>query len=483
MKRRLGHLHFAFNSLLGEILLWLMTLMLFLWVLGIVTTYQVASSVANRPYDEKLAGYVAILLQHVYHDNDQTRVKLPREVEDMMRAEAQEHIYMQVLGPKTELIFGDSNLPWIDASDSGDPGVVYFRNDEVLGEEMRIAYQYQSLAEGVPPVLVQVGETLKKRKALAAIVASGVIVPQLIIVPVAVLLVYLALMRGITPLQRLQEELRRRRPSNLAPIDVDGIPDEILPLIEALNDVMARLDSTLGAQQRFIADAAHQLKTPLTGLRSQIELMQGETSPEVLAHSLRHIAQSAKNLSRLVQQLLTLTRAEAIADRGATFEPVDLNSLAREVATEWAGKALAKRIDLGFEPASENPQVSGMPLLLRELISNLVDNAIKYTPAGGRVTVRTRGGQEPLLEVEDSGVGIPVEERPKVFDRFYRVLGQESDGSGLGLAIVKEIAELHQAAVSITNADGATGIRVNVTFPPAESTRSAAKKLSAVSPQ
>ncbi|MFY9326782.1 MAG: sensor histidine kinase N-terminal domain-containing protein [Georgfuchsia sp.] len=482
MKRRLGHLHFAFNSLLGEILLWLMALMLFLWVLGVVTTYQVASNVANRPYDEKLAGDVAILLQHVRFENGQTKVKLPREVEDLMRAEAQDHIYLQVLGPTTELIFGDANMPWIDASDSGDYGVTFYRNDEVLGEEMRIAYRLQSLAEGVPPVLVQVGETLKKRKTLAAIVASGVIVPQLIIVPVAVLLVYLALMRGITPLQRLQEDLRRRRPSNLAPIDVEGIPDEIRPLIEALNDVMARLDSTLGAQQRFIADAAHQLKTPLTGLRSQIELIQGESRPEVMAHSLRHIAQGAENLSRLVQQLLTLTRAEAIADRGATFETVDLNLLARDVASEWAVKALVKRIDLGFEPAKGNMQISGMPVLLREMLSNLVDNAIKYTPSGGWVTVRTRDGEEPLLEVEDSGAGIPADERPKVFDRFYRVLGQESDGSGLGLAIVKEIAELHQATVSIANTRAKTGIRVGVTFPPAEGARPVAVEVPSVSP-
>ena len=232
---------------------------------------------------------------------------------------------------------------------------------------------------------------------------------------------------------------------------------------------MTRLDSNLGAQRRFIADAAHQMKTPLTGLRSQIELVLGETDKQVVARSLRHIAQSTENLSRLVQQLLSLARAEAIADRGVASVPVDLNALAREVAAEWVSKAVSKRIDLGFEPLEQELHVSGTPLLMREMLGNLVDNAIKYTPDGGRVTVRTlslaaTSGMTAVVEIEDSGVGIPPEERSQVFDRFYRLLGNESDGSGLGLSIVKEIADLHEASITIEDAGSGDGVRVRVTF-------------------
>jgi two-component system sensor histidine kinase TctE len=469
VKRRPGFFHFAFNSLLGEILLWLITLLLFLWVLSVVTTYQVANSVANRPYDEHLAGDLAVVASHIREVDGKIKVNLPKVVEDLIRAQAKDRVYLQVLGPKGELIFGDSELPWVDASDSSESNAVRFRDEDIDGGEVRIAYQFLPLQKDAPALLVQIGETRQKRQALAASMVSAVTVPQFIIVPVAVLLVYLALTRGITPLQRLQEELRRRRPSNLTPIDVKGIPDEIRPLIEALNDVMTRLDSNLGAQRRFIADAAHQMKTPLTGLRSQIELVLGESDPQVVARSLRHIAQSTENLSRLVQQLLSLARAEAIADRGAVFSTVEVNVLAREVAAEWARKALDKNIDLGFEPCDHELQVSGAPLLIREMLGNLVDNAIKYTPAGGCVTVRTLSlatarGTTAVVEVEDSGVGIPAEERAMVIDRFYRVLGNESDGSGLGLSIVKEIADLHEASLSIEDTSSGKGIRVRVAF-------------------
>lgn len=464
-KRRLGYLHFIFNSLLGEILLWLMALLLFLWILSVVTTYHVANSIANRPYDEHLAGDLAILASHVHYANDKVTVDLPPAVEELMRARAKDRAYLQVLGPKGELIFGDDELPWLDASDSSESSAVRFRNEEIGETEVRIAYLFRPLKAGAFPLLVQAGETRQKRQTLAASMVSGVIVPQFIIVPVAVLLVYLALTRGITPLQRLQEALRRRRPSNLAPIDVAGIPDEIRPLLEALNDVMARLDSNLGAQRRFIADAAHQMKTPLTGLRSQIDLILSETDPRVMANSLRHIATSAEKLSHLVQQLLSLARAEAIADRGAVFETADLNVMAREVTGEWAVKALEKHIDLGFEASTHALPVSAAPLLLHEMLGNLIDNAIKYTPHGGQVTVRTLAGPAATVEVEDSGPGIAAEARTQVFDRFYRVLGNEADGSGLGLSIVKEIADLHEATLTLEDTRTGKGILVRVVFP------------------
>lgn len=464
MKLRFSILRFAAKSLLGEILLWLMGLLLFLWVLSVLTTYQVATNIADRPYDQELARDISVLASHVRLADGEIRIDLGKDELEWMRTASADRFYLQVLGPRGELLFGDAKMPWVDPSDVGDSGALRYRDDTIDGEELRVAYELVPMSPSGPTVLLQVGETRKRRKDLAKAMVQGIIVPQFIIVPVAVLLVYLALTRGITPLQRLQEELRRRRPSNLTPISVEGIPEEIRPLIEALNGVMLRLDSTLGAQRQFIADAAHQLKTPLAGLRSQVDLMRNETDPAVLASGLRHVAQGADNMARLVQQLLSLARAESVADQGPSFAPVDLDHLAREVTVECAEKALAKRIDLGFEPAAVAATIAGMPLLLHEMLLNLVDNAIKYTPPGGRVTVRVFGADSPALEVEDSGVGLPPDERAKVFSRFYRVLGRESEGSGLGLAIVKEIADLHAARITIDDGSDGTGLRARVSF-------------------
>jgi two-component system sensor histidine kinase TctE len=229
--------------------------------------------------------------------------------------------------------------------------------------------------------------------------------------------------------------------------------------------MMGRLEENLQAQQRFIAQAAHQMRTPLTGLKTQTELALSETDPAQMRNALLLIAESTDRASHMINQLLILARAEASHEKLHRVEPLDLDELARGVTEEWVVRAMAKRIDLGFEESDRSLLINGVPLLLRELLSNLVDNAIKYTPAGGHVTVRTRAGAQAVLEVEDDGIGIPAEERSSIFERFYRVLGTDAEGSGLGLAIAAEIAELHQARIDLLTGSEGRGSLFRVSFP------------------
>lgn len=467
-ERRFRRMQYAFNSLLGEILLWILTLLMFLWAISVVMTYQVADSIANMPYDEQLANEVRGLSGLVSVRNGQVVVNFPSPAREILRADSKDRVYFQILGPDGNLLAGDKDLPMVDAPFRPDGTTVLFRDDEIVDDEVRVAYSFLPLIPDQAPVLVQVAETHQKRLGLASRIVSGVIVPQFVIVPIAVLLVYLGLSRGITPLQRLQQELHDRLPSDLEPISVQGIPFEIRPILEALNDVMARLAENLKVQRRFTADAAHQLKTPLTGLRTQTELALRENSPEAMRRGLEHVAVSAENLSRLTQQLLSLARAEAVGGGQDDFGQVDMNDLVRTVAKEWADRALERRIDLGFESEGGPLWVRGSPFMLHEMLTNLIDNAIKYTAPGGMVTVRVISDIGSCrIEFEDSGIGIPVEERQHVFERFYRVLGTETDGSGLGLAIVKEVCEFHRGSITISSPEKGEGTLVRLNIPSA----------------
>ncbi|RTL53451.1 MAG: sensor histidine kinase [Rhodocyclaceae bacterium] len=464
--RRFWWLHFASDSLLGEILLWIFSLLLFLWALSIVMTYQVANSIANQPYDEQLASDARAVAKLIALNKGNVTVSFQGVARDLLRADSRDRVFYQVIGFDGQLAAGDKDIPWVDLPDTGEASVILYRDDEIAGEEVRVAYGYFPVTDTGRQALVQIAETRKKRQGLAASMVSGVIVPQFVIVPLAVLLVYLGLARGITPLQRLQQELRRRRPSDLRPVSVEGIPEEIRPLIESMNGVMRRLDDNLYAQRRFIADAAHQLKTPLTGLRTQTEIALRESDPEALQRTLRKVALGAERLSHLTQQLLSLARAEATTEKAGQFTALDLREVARTMAMEWADRALGKSIDLGYDEPYDALPIVGSEFLLREVLANLLDNALKYTPAGGQVTLRlSRQGSSARLEVEDSGPGIPDEERDQVFERFYRGLHTETEGSGLGLSIVREVADLHGGRVAIATPTGHPGTLVILDLP------------------
>jgi two-component system sensor histidine kinase TctE len=457
------------HSLFGEILDWLLVPLLFLWPISIVATNHVANQIADLPYDRQLGDHVVAISRQVEMQGTRVSVNLPGPARDMLRTDKDDTTYFQVVGPHGELLVGDSDIPRVEASDSaGNEQTLRFRDERIHNEETRVAYQFVPAEPGQPPVLVQVAETRHKREQLASRIISGVLLPQFAIIPLAVTLVWLGLTRGLAPLKRLQLRIRRRRPDDLSPINLRNVPEELRPVIAAFNDMMARLEDNLEAQHRFIAAAAHQLKTPLTGLKTQTELALQETDYVQLHDYLQRIAGGVDRAAHLTSQLLQLARAEASHETAHDKEPVDLENLVREVTAHCVPRALARNIDLGFEVVGEKIIIFGVTLLLREMIDNLVDNAIKYTLPGGHVTVRTRADRLAVIEVEDDGIGIPEKERGSIFERFYRALDTDAEGSGLGLAIVREIAELHRISITVLDNPEGRGTLIRLTFDNAE---------------
>lgn len=443
------------RSLFGEILDWMLAPLLLLWPMSIAVTYLVAKTIANGPFDRALETDAYVLARQITPINGVAELRLPQATLDFLRADNVDSLYFQVLGTRGELVAGEADLPLPRDDDRPAPGVVVFRDDLLRGNDVRVAYTSVALqgATGSQPVLVQVGETLDKRNALANDIIKGVILPQFVILPLAILLVWFGLSRGLAPLTALQAHIRGRRPDDLSPVEARRAPPEIEPLVTSFNDLLARLEQNITLQKRFIADAAHQMKTPLAGLRTQAEFALRHKVNADVAHSLEQIATSSEQAARLVTQLLALARAENRAT-GLTFEPVEIASLARQAVRDWVQAALAKQMDLGYEsPDTDAPlRIDGQPVMLREMLGNLIDNAIRYTPAGGRITVRVRAERAAgavHLEVEDTGPGIPPNERERVVERFYRILGREGDGSGLGLAIVREIVAQHGGTLTI----------------------------------
>ena len=464
------------RSLFGEILDWMLTPLLLLWPISLALTWLVAQNIAGRPFDRALEYNVQALSKLVVVRNQQLFFSLPAPAREILRADDSDLVYYQVLGTRGEFLSGEQDLPLPPPAEQKPVnGEVRLREDVMRGEDVRVAYTWVDV--DVPngePLLVQVAETLEKRKTLATEIVKGVMVPQFVTLPLAVLLVWLALVRGIKPLAQLERRIRARKPDDMSALDESAVPEEVAPLVSSINDLLSRLKLSLTTQKRFLADAAHQLKTPLAGLRMQADLAQRETDADELKKSLKQIGRASIRATHTVNQLLALARAETTG-RSLTQTPVDLVHTVSEAIQDSVPRALEKQIDLGYEgpPLGEAAsRVQGNATLLAELVRNLLDNAINYTPAGGQVTARLltdRFSGVIVLLVEDTGPGIPESERELVFEPFYRTLGTNVDGSGLGLAIVKEIARQHGATITIDDADrpgnaGSPGTRVTIRF-------------------
>ena len=310
---------------------------------------------------------------------------------------------------------------------------------------------------------LQVAQSQDERDAIATKTAIRTLVPFAAFLPLFALLIWVGVGRGLRPLQSMSQAVAKRRPDAMSPLAERGLPEELKPLAASLNDLLARLDAALGAQRRFTADAAHELRTPLAALQLQLDLARRASSPAGREAAFDDLAAGMRRAGHLVDQLLTLARVEpeALASRAVDC---DLTELAKEVIVARAPVAAAEGVDLGLahaEPAS----VRGDPASLTFLMSNLVDNALRYTPAGGRVDIAVEGGAAPAFSVADTGPGIPAEERERVFDRFYRGDATPEAGSGLGLSIVKRIADAHHAGVELAAPASGSGLVVTVRFP------------------
>ena len=448
------------RSLFGEILDWMLTPLLLLWPVSLALTWLVAQGIANKPFDRALEYNAQALAQLVSVSHGKVQFNLPQPASEILRADDSDTVYYQVTGPSGELLSGERELPSPPDNEAPSTGDVHLRDAELRGLDIRIAYIWVRLSlPKAPMALVQVAETREKRSVLATEIIKGVMLPQFVILPLAVLLVWLALTRGIQPLHQLEERIRARKPDDLSPLDDRTVPLEVAPLVASVNDLLTRLHDSLATQKRFLADAAHQLKTPLAGLRMQADLAQrAGTSAEEIKRSLEQIGRSSIRATHSVNQLLALARAESSSAQMALI-PCDLAEITVDVVHDAISRALDKGIDLGYDgalPGAPGVRMLGNPTLLHELVRNLVDNAINYTPSTperpGVVTARVLAdtfGRVLVVQVEDSGPGVPEPERELIFQPFYRALGNEADGSGLGLPIVQEIARQHGARIVV----------------------------------
>lgn len=447
-------------TLRKRLFVFLLVPMTALLVVSLAVYYRIAFIPANEAYDHALADDVVALGDRLRLGSEGLELDLPAAAEAVLRSDSTDQEYIAVYGPNGRLLAGDSDLH-PSAVSAGHPPLL---SDDRL-HDRRVRKASYSLETPRGTATIAVAETINKRKQTGAKILAAMIAPNVLLILATLALVYVGIRSGLAPLTRLGEEIGRRSPHDLSPLPREAVPGEAEPLVNAIGTLIDDLRVAATAQQAFLANAAHQLKTPLAGLQTQLELAVAEL-PVEYRQRVANLRDASFRLGHLAHQLLALARSGTDTDISHEHRPVALPELLSENASAWYDEALRQDIDLGFE--LEEATATGSEWLLRELVANLIDNALKYTPPGGRITARTGTDQErrPFVEIEDSGPGIPAAERERIFERFYRAEGTPGAGTGLGLAIVKEVADRHQAVIELADAMPAGGTRIRVSFPP-----------------
>ncbi|MCW5624483.1 MAG: sensor histidine kinase N-terminal domain-containing protein [Burkholderiales bacterium] len=448
-------------SLRRRLFAWLIGPVILLTLIGAGASYFTAHRFANQVYDRWISDSSVALSQLVEMRNTTVVLDLGAAAEHMVNSDQRDQIYYKVSTLDGAFVAGHRGIPAPGAVPPPGSSPLCF-DGSFNGEAVRIA-NYHPIGM---PVLVQVAETNIKRETLAREILTGMLVPMVAIVALACASLWFGVERGLEPLTTLAMELGDRSPHDPRPLDEDAIPQEVRPIALALNGLLLRVRAMLSAQRRFVADAAHQLRTPITGLKTQAELALRTDDPNAIRASLEQIVTASTRTAHLMNQLLALARAEPDAigsDR--RHLPLDFAALLREVTADWIPRALQKRIDLGYE--STGPAwVSGDALMLREMAGNLIDNCIKYCPPGTVATCRVaRRDRDVVLTITDDGPGVPDADRERVFERFHRVLGTDASGSGLGLAIVRRVVEEHGGHVTLDAGPAQRGTVVTVVLP------------------
>jgi two-component system sensor histidine kinase TctE len=437
-----------------------------LLILGGVNSYFRAYHFSNLAYDRSLFRAALALADEVLVVKGRVVVDLPQKALDLLEYDKDDWIYYRVTDPKGRLIAGEADLP-LPAQPLPPGGHVYY--DAKFGEKSVRVVAFSLPLTGTSAkgeALVQVAETKSKRDQLAHEVITTMMLPQILLVLLAIILVNYGIRRGLRPLDKLQDAIEQRSHRDLSMVPIADSPKEVHPLLHSMNNLLLRLKESMMRQQRFTADASHQLRTPLAGLQMQAEMALREHDPVHIRHALEWIQTSTLRLSHLVNQLLAMARVEPGSGREFRLQPLDLLKLARDTTAEWVSDALAHQIDLGFKSDLNSVHITGNATMLHEMLANLLDNAIRYTPQQGKVTVAVAvEAQHVLLTVEDNGPGIPAEERERIFERFHRLPESTGDGCGLGLSIVREIVHIHQASITLNDGADGRGTLVSIRFP------------------
>jgi two-component system sensor histidine kinase TctE len=471
---RQRHAGAALGSLRNQLLRWLLAPLILLVAVNSVSLYRDALDAADTAYDRSLLASTRALAERVSVRGGKVVADVPYVALDSFETDTLGRIYYKVTGLSGETVSGYDDLPAVPKNVPRSelyPALVRFYHADYNGEPVRIAALLQPVFDdsmrGI--ALIQVGETLEARRALSRRILFNTLLRQAVLVLAVATLVWFAVRLVLRPLMRLKNEVETRPLSDLSNVDQAMVHKEVRPLVAAMNGTMARMQNLIASQRRFIADASHQLRTPLTVLKTQAELALRENDHDAMRAIVRSIAGTTDSAVHLANRLLTLARIEHGSEAAEAFEPVSLPGLARQVGLELALAAVEKDIDLALEALDDAALVPGQPLMLHEMASNLVDNAIRYTPRGGSVLLRVRrDGGDLLLEVHDSGPGVPETEREKVFTPFYRIgatLEANPSGTGLGLTIVRDVAALHHARLVLDRSDALGGLHVSVIFP------------------
>ena len=438
---------------------------LVLWSLGSSgLAYLLALHFTTQAYDRSLHASILDIERQLRVVDGRAAIDLPPAAIQILEWNDEDRVFYRVATASGVHIAGDQRLP---APPTVATGHTRYFDARFGNATVRVAAAMVPVPGVSDAVLVQVAETTDARQSITGEILAATLLPEGVLIALAAIGMWYGVGRGLDPLERLREEVGRRSDQDLSPVAAQRTPQEVRPLVNAINGLLSRLDSALSAHRRFVANAAHQLRTPLAGLHTQAELALRASDPETVRRSLEQLHQAAGRASHLVGQLMSLARLEPRSARPLQAEPLDLKELARATTARWVPHALGRGVDLGFDAVSAPAQVMGDRLLLEEMLGNLIDNAIRYTPSGGEATVRVvRGANAAIVEVEDNGPGIPESERAQVMERFQRGSNTaQTPGSGLGLAIVREIAATHGAEVRLEAGHDGKGTRASVVLP------------------
>ena len=446
--------HIKTNSIRQKLLNWLLILLLPLLFLGTISSYYLANYFANLAYDRALFRVALAIADQIEVKAGVMVVDLPESTLNLIEFDPEDWIYYQVQNPNHQILIGDEGLALPKVMPKAKEAVYY--DAKVAKRSLRMVAFNLPLddlhAKGNATILI--GETIVKRAKMAHDIIAVMLISQILLMILVTILVYVGIRRGLLSLDRLKNLISARLPTDTRPLQEQDAPQELQPLLHAMNELLIKVKGAVDEQHQFIANAAHQLKTPLAGLKIQAEAALREDNMESVHHALKQISTGSDNLGRLANQLLSLARAEPDGAYAQAFSSIDLVALIQDVTADWVPLALEKNSDLGVSCHEEKLIINGNPTLLQELLNNLIDNAIRYNSAGTKITVGLAlVNGEAVLSVQDNGSGISSVDQKKVFDRFYRVLGTAESGCGLGLAIVREIAHQHKARVELGFSD------------------------------
>jgi two-component system sensor histidine kinase TctE len=450
------------RSLKTEILFRLVIPLVFFVAVDTVLSYFVTLYYVDQAYDRWLLDSALSLTQEIKMRDGKATVELPPAALEIFNWDELDKTYFKIISAHQRLLAGNNLVPEPSAPEADWSSPVFF-NSEMHGESVRIVSMLIDSNDMPEKIFVHVAETLNKRRSMMIDILLADLVPQIVLVLLTGAYLLRGLKRGLQPLHVIADEIAMRSPRDLSPIAETHVFLEVRTLTNTINNLLEQSALAIATQQRFIANAAHQLRTPLAGLKLQAERAFREQDLTAMRPALTQIQSCADRMSHIITQLLVLAKSEP-SSGGYELLPLDICGLVKSVCIEWVPKALHRKMELSFEGMEQALYIKGDEILLRELLNNLLDNAISYGYDHGNITVKLQRHPSLCLTIEDDGPGIPDIEMDKVFERFYRIPGSPGDGCGLGLAIVKEIAELHNAHFQMSRANAKGGVRIDLMF-------------------